>query len=237
MHFCEFCKTKYFKDDILPKSKPASNSFVINGGVLVAYKGNEQIVSIPSSVLAIGENAFLNCISIKEVDFSNSVTEIRKHAFEGCTSLLNIKNYDSVQVFDDECFKGSGLAEVTIGENVRAIGRYAFAYMPNLKKVIYVPKKDLKLNGAFAHCPQLEDVAVDQFYFFPSFHSSLELKNNYGNKRPTYTDAFVGTPFIRIIRDQYIESYKSGICPECGGKISKGLFHAKCKNCGIDFRN
>jgi hypothetical protein len=34
-----------------------------------------------------------------------------------------------------------------------------------------------------------------------------------------------------------MESYKKGICPECGGKIRKGLFHAKCKECKIDYKN
>ena len=78
---------------------------------------------------------------------------------------------------------------------------------------------------------------MDKFYCFPSFHSFLQLQNNPSNKRYTYYDGFFGTPFFDSIKEELFSSYKKGICPECGGKIKKGLFHAKCKSCGIDYKN
>lgn len=239
LYTCEFCGTKYFKDEVAStvQQNSTTNEFIVRGGVITAYKGNKTTVNIPEGILGIGTESFKNNLSIQSVVFSSSVVEIQNNAFEGCVNLRTISGYENVHFFGDDCFRLSGLVEVKIGQNVCKLGKSCFSNMPNIKKVIYMPEKDLKHNHTFFNCPNLDTVDADKFYFFPSFHSSLEVVNNPGNKRPTFTDAFTGTPFIKNIKEQYMQSYKDGICPECGGHISKGLFHAKCKDCGIDYRN
>ena len=239
LYICEFCGTKYFKDEISPtvRQNVSSSDFVVRGGILTAYRGNKNIVNIPEGIVGIGAESFKNDLSIQSVVFSSTVVEIQNNAFEGCIKLKTISGYENIQFFGDDCFRSCGLIEVKIGKNVCKLGKSCFSNMPNLKKIIYMPEKDLKHNHTFCNCPNLDTVDADKFYFFPSFHSSLEVLNNPGNKRPTFADAFTGTPFIKNIKEQYIQSYKEGICPECGGHISKGLFHAKCKGCGIDYKN
>ncbi len=232
IYFCEFCKSKYVE-----KTDQSNNEFYVVGGVLKSYSGNQSNVIIPNGIVSIGPNAFKNNILINSVTFPSSLTTIENNAFENCINLLEIKNYENVIFFKDECFKNSGLKELTIYPNVHGIGRYAFSYMPNLETVNYRPILDLKLKGAFLKCPKLITVNMNRYCFFPSMQDSVSLFNNASNKRPTWGDAFVGTPYINKILKQYTESYKQGICPECGGKIKKGLFHAKCSKCGIDYKN
>ena len=234
VYFCTYCQSSYFKEEFDEANK---TNYLVKGGVLVSYNGSREVINIPSGVLAIGPGVFKNNLLLKEVIFSDTVTSIGKEAFNGCVNLRSIKNYSHIHTFEDECFRNSGLEDLEIGENVVSIGKYAFANNNNLKVVNYHPNKNLRLAGTFIHCSSLATVNMDKKYFFPSFHSYLEVRNNPGNKRPTYADAFADTPYMRVTNQQYLDLYKQGICPDCGGTISKGLFHSKCQNCGIDLKN
>ena len=62
---------------------------------------------------AIGEFAFLGCISLTSVTFGNNITEIKSGAFENCESLTDI----------------------TFGDNITSIGGYAFNNCTKLASV------------------------------------------------------------------------------------------------------
>lgn len=244
--YCPYCGGKFFKEEIVPPVQYIGASagvqktaidFTVRGGVLISYNGSNPNVVIPNGIVSIGANAFKNNVAINSVTFSDTVKSIESNAFEGCVNLHAISNYQNVESFGSESFRGAGLRSIVIGDNVKQIGKNCFTRMPNLESVKYVPSRNLKLNHAFAYNSKLTSVEMDKFYFFPSFHSSLEVLNNPTNTRPTYYDAFAETPFLSMIMKELLEVYKTGICPECGGKIKKGLFHAKCVNCGIDYRN
>lgn len=233
---CKYCGSTFFKEELLPLTLQ-NKEFKIVGGVLLAYFGNQAQVVIPSGTIAIGKEAFKNNLAVIRVVFSKTVTQIESNAFEGCVNLTEIVDYYNVFKFGDECFKFAGLKQITIGRNVEYLGKGCFSRMPNLEVVYYAPNKILKLNHTFAYCQNLKVVEEEVHNFFPSFHFSLEVKNNPNNKRPTFSDAFVGTPYITKVKERYMSYYTQGICPECGGRINKGLFHAKCNNCGIDYKN
>ena len=76
------------------------------------------------TVMAIGENAFKDCISITSIVFLSNELSIEKRAFYGCT----------------------GLTEITIPETVKYIGEQAFFKCSNLSTVyynsLYAPSRD-----------------------------------------------------------------------------------------------
>ena len=74
----------------------ADSDFVIENGVLVEYKGNDEKVVILSSVTEIGEDAFADCEFVKEIVIPDSVTKIGDFAFCGCSSLKEITIPNSV---------------------------------------------------------------------------------------------------------------------------------------------
>lgn len=60
-----------------------------------AFAGNNMTeISIPNSVISIGERAFLNCDSLSSVSIGNSVETIESSAFGGCNNLLDVKSYN-----------------------------------------------------------------------------------------------------------------------------------------------
>ena len=86
----------------------------------------------------IGDGAFQDCTSLKNIEIPNSVTSIGKEAFQDCSNLENI----------------------VIPNSVTAIGDFAFSYCTNLKK-IEIPNSVKSIgNSAFASCTSLNDIEI-----------------------------------------------------------------------------
>ena len=231
-YICRICGAKF-----VSKSAPTNSNFHIVGGVLYKYLGSSPDVVIPEGVVEIAPQAFKDNRLIRSVTFSSIVRTIGKNAFENCSNLASISNYRSVVCYQDECFRYAGLTSINIYPDVHTLGKYCFANMPYLESVYYNPELDLKLTGTFLHCPNLKDIEMEGNRFFPSMKTSVALYNNNQKGRPTWGDAFPGTPFIKKMLNKYMEAYNKGICYECGGHLRKSLFHAKCEKCGVDYKN
>ncbi len=69
----------------------AADGFVIKNGVLKKYTGQDEIITIPQGVTAIGSKAFYHCKKLAVIDIPESVTSIGIEAFDGCVSLKGIE--------------------------------------------------------------------------------------------------------------------------------------------------
>lgn len=77
-------------------------------------------IEIPSSVMVIGESAFLYCYDLEEVEIPNSVRKICRNAFSCSRRLKKIKIPSSVKVIEEGAFYNCiGLEEITVDENDR----------------------------------------------------------------------------------------------------------------------
>ena len=95
-------------------------------------------VSLPASLISIGEGAFGNCSSLQQVNFPKNLISIGKSAFEGCRSLQ----------------------QVNFPKNLTAIGTRAFQNCSNLKQVDLSTCTALTKIGerTFSMCSKLEEV-------------------------------------------------------------------------------
>ena len=95
-------------------------------------------VSLPASLISIGEGAFGSCRSLQQVNFSENLTAIGKSAFQGCGSLQ----------------------QVNFPKNLTAIGIRAFQYCSDLKQVDLSTCTALTKIGerTFSMCSKLEKV-------------------------------------------------------------------------------
>ena len=114
-------------------------------------------VTIPDSVISIGDRSFQNCISLTSVTIGNGVTSIGDSAFNSCTSLTNI----------------------TIGNSVTNIGSYAFYNCTSLTSATFedtdgwyvtstegaTSGTDVDLTNASTNATYLTDT-YDNYYWY-----------------------------------------------------------------------
>ena len=92
--------------------------------------------TIPDSVTNIGDYAFYNCESLRDVDIGDNVTAIGKYAFTECNSLSRVDIGDSVTTIGAYAFDHcDSLSDVDIGDSVVAIGDYAFRRCDSMNSV------------------------------------------------------------------------------------------------------
>ena len=96
------------------------------------YTGTATELTIPStldgySVTSIGDEAFYQCTSLKNITIPDSVTSIGDDAFYHCTALESITIPDSVTSIGGWAFCGcTALEIITIPNSVTSIGHNAF---------------------------------------------------------------------------------------------------------------
>ncbi|MDE7093452.1 MAG: leucine-rich repeat protein, partial [Oscillospiraceae bacterium] len=84
-------------------------------------------VTIPDSVVTIGEYAFYDCDSLISVTIPDSVVTIGEYAFYDCDSLISVIIPDSVTTIEKRTFsRCDSLTAVTIPDSVTSIEDWAF---------------------------------------------------------------------------------------------------------------
>lgn len=100
-------------------------AFEIQEDTLLRYTGGGGAVVIPEGIAVIGEEAFLDCATVTDVEIPASVKEIKKRAFFGCTGLGSVRIPGSVKELGDGAFSGcTGLTEVILEEGIETIGGF-----------------------------------------------------------------------------------------------------------------
>ncbi len=93
--------------------------------------------AIPSSVTAIGTEAFAGCYGLKDVNIPSSVTQIGNLAFFYCKNLKELKIPNSVERIGERAFCGcDSLEYVEICDSVKYIGYGAFLHDDHIKIVL-----------------------------------------------------------------------------------------------------
>lgn len=121
-----FTNTGWVEDFLTGGSVEA---FLISGGVLIAYAGNETDVSIPDGVRVIAAEAFLGHAEIEALRLPDSLRVIGEAAFEGCTGLREIRLNQGLEQIKDRAFCGVAGADVSIPSSVKSIGLRALEGM------------------------------------------------------------------------------------------------------------
>ena len=121
-----------------------------------------------SNVQTIGDNAFYKCSNLSDIDITN-VQTIGEAAFYECSNLSEIDFYNVQTIGKNAFYKANGLTEITFYENLKEVGKEAFAFCENLKRVdmsrVYCDdyKYQLKIDEkCFYYCSNLEEVLFSE---------------------------------------------------------------------------
>lgn len=127
------------------------------GNELFAGLAQAETISLPKSVCAIGDYAFLWCNSLGSMDLSSctSLTSIGIGCFRDC-AVETVSLPDSIEVLPNEAFDDCGqLKEVSLPASLKTIGNYAFGGCEVLEHVTIPPTVSRIGDGAFYACGSL----------------------------------------------------------------------------------
>ena len=132
--------------------------------LLACYNTATGMITIPNSVMTIGEFAFVGCTGITSVTIPNSVTTIEWSAFYGCSGITSVTIPNSVTTIAGCAFYGcSSLTSITIPNSVAYIGRNAFSgtlwYDNQPNGMIYINDILYKYKGTM---PQGTNIVVKE---------------------------------------------------------------------------
>ena len=120
-------------------------------------------ISIPESVISIGEKAFSGCSRLTSVEISPNLKSIGKSAFSGCSRLTSISIPKNVETIEKAAFKQcSALTTVNISEGVKNINDDAFNGCSRLT-TISIPESTTYIGGsAFCDCSSLSTINIPE---------------------------------------------------------------------------
>lgn len=105
----------------------ASKFLVVGDGILIGYRGKDSFVNIPQGVKKIAGEVFINHKGIVEVSLPDTLVEIGEDAFLGCTNLTKITGGSNVITIKDRAFYQCPIESIRIPSSVQSIGLQAFS--------------------------------------------------------------------------------------------------------------
>lgn len=131
------------------------------GHVALGYCNELTSITLPNTLILIGQHAFLGCSGLTALVVPPSVTTIGFQAFYGCTGIKKVSLPNSLTSVGDGAFTlCTGLDSISIPNSVTVIPLGAFASCSSLKKV-GIPTSVTNIDqGAFSNCSGLTEITI-----------------------------------------------------------------------------
>lgn len=138
--------------------------FLIAGdGILIAYRGNSEHVTIPEGVRQIGPEVFQGHQEIKEVSVPGTVEIIGEAAFAQCGNLTELTGMSGVKIIRDRAFYHCPLRQVVLPDTVASLGLGAFAREDRSGVVVLAGQIPLYDEGTSASRKSNEGYRINVF--------------------------------------------------------------------------
>lgn len=137
-----------------------------NKASITGFKGEPIYIDIPDiidgcRVTEIGDNAFYECTTLRNIILPDTIDKIGHHAFYACSSLENIIIPDTVTDIGISCFCGnSSLVYAELSENISSLPESCFRSCTSLKSII-IPDNITNIGDfCFSGCISLSTVSI-----------------------------------------------------------------------------
>lgn len=128
-----------------------------------AFSGCSNLVTVnlPDSLYELGARAFFRCVKLQSITIPDHLTEISERVFWGCESLKSADLGTGVTSVGEAAFCGcSSMTSVTMGSRITTLEKDAFSFCEALASVTL--PKTLKTigDGAFSGCESLTSIKI-----------------------------------------------------------------------------
>lgn len=135
-----------------------------------AFSGCSKLktLKLNEGLIKIGNDAFLENISLVDFSFPSTLTEIGEKAFYYCKSLTKVTLPSALKVLDDRCFEACiSLSSVTLPAKIERIGERAFYNCPFTE--ILILSREASLGRNCFGCVTTDGVLANPVPTEPSF--------------------------------------------------------------------
>ena len=130
------------------------------GTFLEDRKLQEVRFATGSRLAAIGEDAFAECMELKQICLPDSVTRIGDRAFRRCKSLAEIHFPARLTHIGEEAFYFCAAKELHLPAKVVSVGSRAFCKWMHLEQVTLPESVQYLGDGAFRGCNRLKVLEI-----------------------------------------------------------------------------
>lgn len=104
----------------------SGGDFLVSGGALIAYRGHSTNVTIPEGVRIIAADCFKDVVSMKTLSLPSTLISIGEEAFMGCSNLESVSFGGNESQILDRAFAGTRISIQDIPGRIVNIGVGAF---------------------------------------------------------------------------------------------------------------
>ncbi|MBP3375184.1 MAG: leucine-rich repeat domain-containing protein [Clostridia bacterium] len=128
--------------------------------LLYCSGGNDEgIASIPASVTAIADKAFMGNTNLVNVTIPETIKNIGTSAFENCVNLQRVTLPTALETLGERALTGcTSLSSISIPELITDIPAYAFSGCTSLSEIGFHDGVKSILNNAFENCTSLKEI-------------------------------------------------------------------------------
>lgn len=123
---------------------------------------NLRTVIIPEGIEELAEEAFWGAFSYKEssITLPKSVTKVGTNCFWEAKVTELIWNASTEMIYDNGCRENRALKHLVVGNSVKELGDYAFAFCSGLTTVDLPESLEQVGTYVFAWCDSLEEIVI-----------------------------------------------------------------------------
>lgn len=120
---------------------------------------NMQNVSLPQSVITIGDNAFKDATTLQRINLE-SIVSIGSNAFSGCTALID-PSFNSLTTLGDYAFSGcTSIIDISLPNTVSGNLNYCFYNCSKLERIIVSRNITGICANSFYGCSSLKEITL-----------------------------------------------------------------------------
>ncbi len=136
----------------------------VDGKVVVAI-GEEAFrnqlsissVELPDTITTIGDSAFLGCANLLSFDMPESVVNLGKAVFQRCKNLKSVKLSSNIITVPESIFEGcTSLEKVELSDDVHVFSGKCFFGCSSLECFVFPDKAEYITDSAFGGCTALK---------------------------------------------------------------------------------